>query len=73
MERGVREPPARHHPIASSAMAGSDVTTSSFMTGASVALVKANDVVYRAALPVYANAGGTAAHLGATVPTVDPG
>jgi hypothetical protein len=60
----------------SSATAGSDVTTSSFVTGAlcelGVALVKGNDVVYRVALRVYATAGGTAARVGATVPTVDP-
>jgi hypothetical protein len=60
----------------SSATAGSDVTTSSFVTGAlrelGVALVKLNDVVYREALHVYATAGGTAARAGATVPTVDP-
>jgi hypothetical protein len=61
---------------ASSATAGSDVTTSSFVTGAlrelGVALVKGNEVVYREALHVYATAGGTAARVGATVPTVDP-
>jgi hypothetical protein len=61
---------------ASSATAVSDVTTSSFVTGAlrelSVALVKGNEVVYREALHVYATAGGTAAHVGATVPTVVP-
>jgi hypothetical protein len=60
----------------SSATAGLDVTTSSFMTGAlrelGVALVKGNDVVYREALHVYATAGGTAARVGTTVPTVDP-
>jgi hypothetical protein len=60
----------------SSATAGSDVTTSSFMTGdlreLSVALVKGNEVVYREALHVYATAGSTAARVGATVPTVDP-
>jgi hypothetical protein len=51
----------------------------SFVTGAlrelGVALVKGNDheVVYREALHVYdATAGGTAARVGATVPTVDP-
>jgi hypothetical protein len=48
---------------ASSATAGSDVTTSSFVTGAlrelGVALVKGNEVVYREALHVYATAGGT--------------
>jgi hypothetical protein len=58
------------------ATAGSDVTTSSFVTGAlrelGVALVKGNEVVYREALHVYATAGGTAARVGATVPTVDP-
>jgi hypothetical protein len=61
---------------ASSATAGSDVTTSSFVTGAlrelGVALVKGNEVVYREALHVYATAGGTAARVGVTVPTVDP-
>jgi hypothetical protein len=61
---------------ASSATAGSDVTTSSFVTGAlrelGVALVKGNEVVYREALHVYATAGGTAARVGATVPTGDP-
>jgi hypothetical protein len=61
---------------ASSATAGFDVTTFSFVTGAlgelSVALVKRNEVVYREALHVYATAGRTAACVGATVPTVDP-
>jgi hypothetical protein len=61
---------------ASSATAGLDVTTSSFMTGAlrelSVALVKGNEVVYREALHVYATTGGTVARAGAMVPTVDP-
>jgi hypothetical protein len=61
---------------ASSATAGSDVTTSSFVTGAlcelGVLLVKGNDVEYKEALHVYATAGGTAARVGATVPTVDP-
>jgi hypothetical protein len=61
---------------ASSATAGLDITTSSFVTGAlrelSVALVKRNEVVYREALLVYATAGNTAASAGATVPTVDP-
>jgi hypothetical protein len=61
---------------ASSATAGSDVTTSSFVTGAlhelSVALVKGNEVVYREALLVYATASSTEARAGATVPTVDP-
>jgi hypothetical protein len=61
---------------ASFARAGSDVTTSSFVTGAlrelGVALVKGNEVVYREALHVYATAGSTAARVGATVPTVDP-
>jgi hypothetical protein len=64
---------------ASSATAGSDVTTSSFVTGGfrelSVALVQGNEVatmVYREALHVYATAGGTVARVGATVPTVDP-
>jgi hypothetical protein len=61
---------------ASTATAGSDVTTSSFVTGAlrelGVALVKGGEVVYREALHVYATAGGTAARVGATVPTVDP-
>jgi hypothetical protein len=61
---------------ASSAAAWSDVTTSSFVTGAlrelGVALVKGNEVVYREALHVYATAGSTAARVGATVPTVDP-
>jgi hypothetical protein len=56
----------------SSATAGSYVTTSSFVTGAlrelGVALVKGNEVVCREAL----HAGGTAARVGATVPTVDP-
>jgi hypothetical protein len=60
---------------AASATAGSDVTTSSFVTGVlrelGVALVSGNDVVYREALHVYATAGGTA-RVGATVPTVDP-
>jgi hypothetical protein len=37
-----------------------------------VALAKGNEVVYREALHVYATAGGTAARVGATVPTVDP-
>jgi hypothetical protein len=37
-----------------------------------VALVKGTEVVYREALHVYATAGGTAARVGATVPTVDP-
>jgi hypothetical protein len=50
---------------ASSATAGSDITTSTFVTGAlcelSVALVKGKEVVYRDALHVYATAGGTAA------------
>jgi hypothetical protein len=61
---------------ASSATAGSDVTTSSFVTGGlqelSVALVKGNEVVYREVFNVYATAGGTVARVGATVPTVDP-
>jgi hypothetical protein len=61
---------------ASSATAGSDVTTSSFVTGAlrelGVALVQGNEVVYREALHVYATAGGTVACVGAMVPTVDP-
>jgi hypothetical protein len=61
---------------ASSATAGSDVTTFSFVTGAlrevRVAWVKGNELVYREALHVYATAGGTAARAGATVPTVDP-
>jgi hypothetical protein len=56
---------------ASSATAGSDVTTSSFVTGAlcelSAALVKENTEVYREALHVYATACGTAARAGATV------
>jgi hypothetical protein len=37
-----------------------------------VALVKGNEEVHREALHVYATAGGTAAHVGATVLTVDP-
>jgi hypothetical protein len=49
----------------SSATAGSDVTTSSFVTGAlcehSLALGKGNEVVYGEALHVYATAGGTVA------------
>jgi hypothetical protein len=61
---------------ASSATAGSDATSSSFVTGAlrelSVASVKGNEVVYREALHVYATAGGTEARARATVPTVDP-
>jgi hypothetical protein len=61
---------------ASSATAGSDVTSFSFVTGAlrelSIASVKGNAVVYREALHVYATAGGTEARTGATVPTVDP-
>jgi hypothetical protein len=61
---------------ASSATAGSDVTTFSFVTGAlqelGVALVKGNEVVHRKVLHVYATAGGTAARVGAMVPTVDP-
>jgi hypothetical protein len=61
---------------ASPATAGSDVTSSSFVTGALleliVALVKENEVVYREALHVYATAGGAAARACATVPTVDP-
>jgi hypothetical protein len=61
---------------ASSATAGSDVTTSSFVTaalrGLIATLVKGNEVVYREALHVYATASGTAACAGATVPTVDP-
>jgi hypothetical protein len=60
---------------ASSAKAGLDITTSFFVTGAlrelGVALVKGK-VVYREDLHVSATAGGTAAHKGATVPTVDP-
>jgi hypothetical protein len=48
---------------ASTATAGSDVTTSSFVTGAlrelGVALVKGNEVTHREALHVYATAGGT--------------
>jgi hypothetical protein len=54
---------------ASSATAGSNVTTSSFVTGA---LRKENEVVHKEALHVYATAGGTTARIGATVPTVDP-
>jgi hypothetical protein len=61
---------------ASSATAGPDATTSSFVTGAlrelSVALVKGNEIMYREALHVYATAGGTVARAGAPVPTVDP-
>jgi hypothetical protein len=61
---------------ASSTMAGLDVTTSSFVTGAlrelSIALVSGNEVVYREASHVYATTGGTAARAGAMVPTVDP-
>jgi hypothetical protein len=61
---------------AASSTAGSDNTSSSFMTGTfrdlSVALVKGNKVVYREALHVYATAGGTVARAGAMVPTVDP-
>jgi hypothetical protein len=38
----------------------------------SVALVKGDEVVSREALHVYAAAGGTAARVGAMVPTVDP-
>jgi hypothetical protein len=61
---------------ASSASAGLDATTSSFMTGAlhelSVAWVKGNEVVYREALHVYATTGDTKARAGAIVPTVDP-
>lgn len=61
---------------ASAATAGSDVTTSSFVTGAlcelSAALVEENTEAYRKALHVYATACGTAARAGATVPTVDP-
>jgi hypothetical protein len=59
---------------ASSATAESDVTDSSFVTGAlcdhSVALVKGNEVVCREALHAYFAASGTAARAGATVPTV---
>jgi hypothetical protein len=62
--------------VASSATAGSDITTSSFVTGAlrelSVVLAKQNEVVYREALHVHATAGGTTARSGATVPTMDP-
>jgi hypothetical protein len=62
--------------VASSATAGSDVTTSSFVTGAlrdlSVALVEGNEVVYREALHVHATAGGTTARAGAMAPTMDP-
>jgi hypothetical protein len=61
---------------ASSVTAGSDFTTSSFVTGAlrelSTALVIGNEVVYREALHVYATAGDTTARVDATVPTVDP-
>jgi hypothetical protein len=61
---------------ASTATAGSDVTTSSFVIGAlrelSVALFKRNMVAYREALHVYATAGGIAARAGATVHTVNP-
>jgi hypothetical protein len=56
---------------ASFATAGSEVTTSSFVTGAlrelNVALVKGNEVVHREALHVYATSGGTAACAGGTV------
>jgi hypothetical protein len=59
-----------------SATAGSDITSFSCVMGAlrdlSIALVKGNEEVYREALHVYATAGGTAAHTGATVPAVDP-
>jgi hypothetical protein len=37
-----------------------------------VQMIKFLFVVYREALHVYATAGGTAARVGATVPTVDP-
>jgi hypothetical protein len=37
-----------------------------------VSIVYFDEVVYREALHVYATAGGTAACVGATVPTVDP-
>jgi hypothetical protein len=64
---------------ASSATAGSDVTTSSFVTGAlrelCVALVKGNIPLMRWYIGkrfIYATAGSTAARVGATVPTVDP-
>jgi hypothetical protein len=61
---------------ASTVTAGSDVISSSFVTGAlcklNIALVKGNEIVYPEALHVYANAGGTAARAGATVRTVDP-
>jgi hypothetical protein len=50
---------------ASPATAGSDVTTSSFVTGAlrelSAPMVTGNEVVYQEALHVYATAGGTSA------------
>jgi hypothetical protein len=68
-------PIVTHHHHASSATAGSDVTASSFVTGAlrelSVILAKRNEVVYRGALHVYATAGGTAARAGAMVLTVE--
>jgi hypothetical protein len=59
---------------ASSATAGSDVTTSSVVTGAlrELGVAFVNEVLCREALHVYATAGDTAARVGATVPTVDP-
>jgi hypothetical protein len=60
---------------ASSALAGSEVTTSAFKAGAlrelGVALVQGNELVYREAMCLYVTAGVTAAMAGAAVPTAE--